>query len=336
MLKKRISGVERYAHEVVDRIAAPLSASLYKPERSELFYQHFWEQIVLPVKLKGRPLLFNPCNLAPVGYRRNVVVIHDVIPFLYPQFYSSIFSRYYKGVLPLLGRHAVHILTVSEFSRRQIVKYLGVNEKKVSVVYNGVSERFSPGARALEQSVRSRYNLDRPYLLYIGSLEPRKDVKTLLNAFAFAQRELKLTGHALVIVGNGHPNFSAPDYSRDNSRDVKFLGYVDDQDLPALYAAAELFVYPSLCEGFGLPVLEAMACGTPALAASGSSLEEIVRQKDLLFPPGNHKILAEKIVALLADCRLRKSLSQKCLEEALLFSWAETARNTVKILDGLA
>jgi glycosyltransferase involved in cell wall biosynthesis len=327
LLKKRISGVERYAQEVVKRMGDVLSLKLLTPEKRSTAYEHFWEQCLLPLSLKERPLLFNPCNLAPALYSRNVVVLHDIIPLIYPEFYSFGFRSYYRALLPLIAHKAVHIVTVSEFSKREMIRFLGIPEKKISVVYSGVSERFHP-----DQALPPKYCFERPYILYTGSLEPRKDVGTLVRAFMLAQQDGKLRDHCLVIAGNPHPNFSQLDFPLKSTKEIVFLGYVDDQDLPTLYANAELFVYPALYEGFGLPVLEAMASGTVPLVCDSSSLVEIVRTKDLRFAPGDHKMLAQRICELIADRSAHQQLRRECLQLARQFSWSETARNTAKIL----
>jgi glycosyltransferase involved in cell wall biosynthesis len=329
-LKKRISGVERYAQEVVNRIGDVLPIKLMTPEKRSTVYEHFWEQCLLPLSLKDRPLLFNPCNLAPAFYSRNIVVLHDIIPLIYPKFYSFGFRSYYRLLIPMIARKAVHILTVSAFSKKEIIRCLGIPEKKISVVYSGVSERFYPN-----QALPEKYRFDRPYILYTGSLEPRKDVGTLVRAFILAQQNGQLKDHCLVIAGNPHPNFSQLDFSLESTKDIVFLGYVDDEDLPALYANAELFVYPALYEGFGLPVLEAMASGTIPLVCDSSSLVEIVRTKDLRFPPGDYRMLAKRICELIADRSAHQQLRQECLQFARQFPWSETARNTVKILAGI-
>jgi glycosyltransferase involved in cell wall biosynthesis len=336
LLKTRISGVERYAREVVDRLAERIDICLYKPEYSSTAYQLFWEQVLLPAFLREKPVLFNPCNLAPVSYRRNVVVLHDVFPLMFPRFYSAGFRRYYGTLVPLLARQALHILTVSAFSKEQLVRYLNVPAERISVVYNGVSKRFSSLERSGADRLRRRYGLARPYILYTGSLEPRKDVGTLIRAFGWARRHCGLRDHCLVIAGNRHPNFAPAEGHFAADPEVHFLGYVDERDLPALYACAELFVYPSLCEGFGLPVLEAMASGTVALATDGSSLREILPVADLLFAPGDHKLLAEKMCNLIVNSRLREHYRGLCLEWAGRFTWEKTVRDTVRILEEFA
>ncbi len=330
LLKKRISGVERYAQEVIKRMGNTFPLKLFTPKKRSTAYEHFWEQCLLPLSLKDQPLLFNPCNLAPAFYHRNIVVLHDIIPLVYPEFYSFGFRSYYRFLLPLIARKAVHLLTDSEFSKREMIRLLGIPEKKISVVYLGVSERFHP-----DQALPGKYHFDRPYVLYTGSLEPRKDVGTLVRAFMHAQQTGKLRDHCLVIAGNPHPNFSQLDFSLESTKDIVFLGYVDDQDLPGLYANAELFVYPSLYEGFGLPVLEAMASGTVPLVSDSSSLVEIVRTKDLRFAPGDYKMLAQRICELIEDRSAKQQLRQDCLQFANQFPWSETARNTVKILAGI-
>ncbi len=298
-----------------------------------MLYGHFWEQIVLPSRLAAGDILYNPCNLAPLGYANNVLVLHDVIAMSHPQFYSRLFRQYYTTLIPKLVRRSRHVVTVSEFSKQQIIRYTGVDEDKVSAIYNGVSQVFSPTLRAQETTVRDKYDLKLPYVLYAGSLEPRKNVETLLKAFAYAQSTLGLEGYALVVAGNAHPNFAPANLPALPG--VKFLGYVPDPDLPALYANAELFIYPSLCEGFGLPALEAMASGVVTLVSAETAMTEVVQSEDLHFPALDHRTLAEKMYYFLnhpLSCEAYRQIGLVCARQ---FTWDKTAQNTVKILTGV-
>lgn len=337
--RQRISGVERYAHEVIPRLNLHVQTTIFTPTQKPAALGHLWEQVILPASLKGIPL-FNPCNLAPLSYNNNIVVLHDVIPLLYPQFYNRVFQSYYAWLVPRLARSAAHVLTVSEFSGEQIIKLTGIPQSKVSVVYNGVSEKFDPGLRSLLSPVWAKFGLAQPYVFYAGSLEPRKNVETLLRAFVFARQQMGLKGHSLVLAGSTHRNFSSVNFDGlvEQARqtgtdiDIRLLGYVDDNDLAQLYANASLFVYPSICEGFGLPVLEAMASGTPVLAADSSSLREIIQVEELLHPVYDYRALAEKMTELLRNEYLQRRYSEAGLKHIRQFSWDRTAQKTGKIL----
>ncbi|AGY58096.1 glycosyltransferase family 4 protein [Gloeobacter kilaueensis] len=332
LLRKRITGVERYAHELLARLPEYGPLRVERPRSAQSAYQHLWEQAILPARLARDTVLFNPCNLAPLAHPANVITLHDVVPLVYPQFYRPAFQLYYRTLIPLLARRALHILTVSEFSRRQILAGTGVDEKKVTVVPNGVSERFVPSLRSASSAIRTRYGIGAPYLLYVGSLEPRKNVATLLKAFSYAQRHLGLRGYELLIAGDRHRNFADVDVAPDQTAGIRLLGYVADADLPALYANADLFVYPSLCEGFGLPVLEAMACGVVALAAAGSSLIEVVGDAELCFDALDHRALAEKICFYLARPGLRQDCIARGLQRVEQFRWSRSAMLTARVL----
>ncbi|MBC8122040.1 MAG: glycosyltransferase family 4 protein [Gemmatimonadaceae bacterium] len=297
-----------------------------------------WEQVILPASLNGLPL-FNPCNLAPLSYNNNIVVLHDVIPLLYPQFYNRVFRTYYAWLVPRLARSATHVVTVSEFSGEQIMRLTGIPQSRVSVVYNGVSEKFDPGLRSLLSPVWAKFGLAQPYVFYAGSLEPRKNVETLLKAFVFARQQMGLKCYSLVLAGSTHRNFSSVNLSglieqarQQTGTDIRLLGYVGDNDLAQLYANASLFVYPSICEGFGLPVLEAMASGTPVLAADSSSLREIIQVEELLHPVYDYRALAEKMTELLRNEYLQRRYSEAGLKHIRQFSWDRTAQKTGKIL----
>ncbi|MBW4699183.1 MAG: glycosyltransferase family 4 protein [Aphanocapsa lilacina HA4352-LM1] len=330
--KARICGVERYGREVVARLPEYVPLNVRQPAHGALAYHHLWEQAILPSHLDKGTLLFNPCNLAPLCHPANVITLHDAIPLAYPQFYRPAFRLYYRALIPTLARRAVHVITVSEYSRRQITRFTGISEKKITVIPNGVSHRFHPALRSPGSELFARYRIVRPYILYTGSLEPRKNVVALLKAFAFAREHLGLEGYELLVAGSGHPIFAPAGLGASPWLDVRFLGYVDDADLPSLYANAELFVYPSLCEGFGLPPLEAMAAGVVALVSQGSALEEMTIEPELRFAAHDYRGLAEKICYILERPSLRLAYSRKGLERARQFSWQRTAERTAQVL----
>jgi glycosyltransferase involved in cell wall biosynthesis len=238
-------------------------------------------------------------------------------------------------MIGLAVRRARRIYTISEYSKREIVAHLGVPREKVAVVYPAVSaERFrlSPPANAVE-TTRKKFGIVRPYLFYTGNHEPRKNLPLLLEVFrglAAGER------FQLVIGGRLDPRRrtfydSAADLVA--SRDLVFTGELSEADLPLLYAGATAFVFPSAYEGFGLPPLEAMACGTPVVCANATSLPEVVGDAAVLVPPGDPYALREAISRVLASPGLRSELREQGIAQARRFSWDRAAREVIALYE---
>jgi len=202
------------------------------------------------------------------------------------------------------------------------------------VIYPGVGEAFCPPASGARlAAIRAKYHLQPDYILYVGTLQPRKNVARLLDAF-FRLRDAGQTSAQLVLVGQKgwlHQEITRK-LSRPNSG-VVLTGYVPDEELPTLYAGAMVFVLPSLFEGFGFPALEAMACGTPVIAANTSSLPEVVGDAALLVDPLNTEEMAQALLNALTDARLREQLREKGLRQAQRFRWADSARRVLTVLE---
>jgi glycosyltransferase involved in cell wall biosynthesis len=311
--------VERLAREMALRLPA------LRPDRYRVLSPppafahragHAWEQALLPALGMASPLIYSPANLAPVLYPRNAVVIHDAAALRHPEAYSRAYVAYQRRMLPLLARRAVLLITVSEFSRRELVEMLGVAPERVTVIPEGVGERFF--AAAPDPGVSERYRLDRPYALALGTLSERKNLG-VLEQVARAMRD---RGAELVLAG------SERGYLRGARVDVRRLGYVPDDDLPALYAGAVALVMPSRYEGFGLPCLEAMAAGTPVVAADRAALPETVGDAGLLADPDNPATFAAAVLDVLDDPPLRDTLVRSGRRRAARFPWSATAART--------
>jgi glycosyltransferase involved in cell wall biosynthesis len=269
---------------------------------------HAWEQGALPLLARNVDVLVNPANLAPVAFPRNVVVIHDAAALREPGWYSPLYARWQRTVLPLVARRALQVVTVSDFSRRELEELLGVD---AVVVPGGVDARFSPG---LPSPVAGRY------VLTVASRTARKN----LGALEVAATRLAGEGIELVAAGGDRPQFR----DASSSSSVRYLGHVDDAQLPGLYAGALAFVLPSLHEGFGLTALEAMACGTPVVAARAGALPETCGDAARYADPRDPEGIADAIEAAIGDERLREAGPRRAAQ----FTWERTVREMAIVL----
>jgi len=258
-----------------------------------------------------------------------VVTIHDCAFYDQPEGFSRKFATWYQFLVPKLARRIRRVITISQFSRDRLLEYCRVPDEKVVVIPQGVDQRFQLLPADVIQQTRDRLNLPERYVLFVGNLAPRKNLPRLLAAWdsisdAFPDTALVLAGAANRVFRDAGLPEPPPS--------VKSLGYVDDQDLPALYGGALCFAFPSLYEGFGLPVLEAMACGVPVLTSNVTSLPEVAGDAALLIDPYCIESLAAGLQKLLRDDQLRRELSLRGLERAQPFTWQRTAAATWQIL----
>jgi len=325
-VRAHVGGVERLAREMVRRLPA------LRPERYRVICPpaalahragHLWEQVVLPAQTADSRLLYSPANLAPVVSSRNVLVIHDVAALRHPEAYSRLYVNYQRAILPRLARRAQMLLTVSEFSRRELIDVLGAPADRVRVIPEGVDEQFAGGADPARAA--ARYGLTRPYVLVVATESERKN----LGLLAQAGRELAKQGIELVLAGAGRP------YLRGATASVRRLGYVAEEELPGLYAGARALAMPSLYEGFGLPCLEAMACGAPVVAAAAGALPETVGRAGRLVDPHDGPGFAEALVSVVGDQDVRTRLIAAGRERARRFTWGRTAELTDAAIDEL-
>jgi glycosyltransferase involved in cell wall biosynthesis len=289
------------------------------------------EQFLIPRAAKDCDLLHVPHFNVPLLHRGPLVVsIMDVIHLRSTKYRYKLSSLLYAWpMLKAAARKADHIITVSNYSKTQIMETLGTPASKISVIHCGVGAQFRQNVNEKESEAAAQaLGTDRPFLMYVGNLKPHKNVITLLRAFA-QLRQRKTFSHSLVIVGDD-PRWKrsvVEECVRLGIRDsVIFLPYVSLELLPRLYAAADLLVMPSTTEGFGLPVLEAMACGTPVVCSNAASLPEVAGDAALYFDPASHEELAERIELLLQSNSLRAALRSKGLQRAKQFTWDEFAR----------
>lgn len=295
--------------------------------------------LLLPVFAHRHHLdaIHDPNGIAPFigGQRRvkRICTLHDAFAYVYPKEHNLADNWRYRWHLPYALRCADAIVTVSQCSRSDLIKYLHLDPAKVIVTPEGIDQRFTPVTEERKlRTVKERYGVRSPFLLYVGALNARKNIVRLLEAFTMLR-----SNHpdlSLVLGGKRQWGISEIDQAwqrLDLDGKVTFTGYLDDSDLPALYSAAEAFVFPSLYEGFGLPPLEAMACGAPVVTSNVSSLPEIVGDAAILVDPLDVADLVRALDRVLLDEPLRQSLRTRGFERASQFSWDETARLTGEI-----
>lgn len=263
---------------------------------------------------------------------RSVFTLHDVIYRHYPETHMRLNRWFLTLMMPRFLRAADRIIAVSECTKRDALRLYDIDESKIHVIYEGVNPRFRPASPSAIAAARQRYHLPAHYLLVVGTIEPRKNLTMLLEAYTMLkerQPELKL----LIVGQKGwlYEGFFRRLRELGLEEEVIFPGFVPDEDLPAIYSAAELLAFPSLYEGFGLPVLEAMACGTPVVCSNTSSLPEVAGDAALLIPPQDVRAWVEALERVVRDASLRAALRRRGLEQAARFTWERAARRTLEI-----
>lgn len=297
----------------------------------------YWQQWGLPRRARAASadVLHVPGFDAPLLRPCPVVLtVHDLIGYLFPHNFPPVSRFYWSRWLPRTIRRADMVIVDSQHTRNDLIRLLGIPPEQIRVVYLGVDPSFHPlDDRAALEAAREKYRLPRDFILYVGTIEPRKGLDTLLLAYAALAGEI---AQDLAIVGKKgwytESLFRLVEAFGLNRR-VHFPGYVADEDLPAIYNLATLFVYPSRYEGFGLPPLEAMACGVPVVCSRAASLPEVVGDAAWTVLPDDPDALAAAMLRVLRDEQLRAALRYAGLQRTRLFSWEETARQTAKIYE---
>ncbi|MDM8519569.1 glycosyltransferase family 1 protein [Anaerolineales bacterium HSG6] len=323
--------------------------SLHGTRISRRWLERLWYRLRLPLYVEtwtGRLDLFHAPDfvLPPVLPKtRTIVTIHDLSYIRLPDLTMPGMSNYLNKWVPHSVKTADHVIVVSETTRQDLIELYQTPSEKITTLYHGVSPDFKPiEDKNSHDSVRNTYNINNnPFILSVGTIQPRKNYRRLIQAFAQTLTHLPkpLAEQLLLVIGGGKGWQYEPIYNEVSQlgleSQVRFIGFVADEDLPVLYSAATLFAYPALYEGFGLPALEAMACGTPVLAASKSALPEVVGEAGRLVDPYNVPNMAQAMVELLTDESQRQQLRQTGIKQAAKFSWAKMATNLVALYDRL-
>lgn len=302
-----------------------------------------WAQFRLPVEMIRHPqdAYFFPSSTMPLWYlpKKSVVTIHDVAFLFFPDCFSPALRYWLKHSTQRSIRAAAKIITVSEATRQDVLAYYNIAPEKVIAIHHGVHRRFQPLERDLVQAELRRYRLPEPYLLCIGTLQRRKNIPRLIQAFYLLKQKHHIP-HKLVLIGQQYRDLPEDEILGTIARlslqqDVIWTGYVPDHDMPALINGADVFALPSLYEGFGMPVLEAMACGVPVACSNTSSLPEVAGDAAMLFDPYSVDNMAERLHQLLTNRDLRLAYREKGLRRSQQFSWELCAQQTLEVLTSL-
>ncbi len=273
-----------------------------------------------------------PLLLAPI---KRVVTIHDAVPYVHKDSSTFLDQFIYHLWLPLALPKLDKILTVSHHTKNDLGKIFDIPMEKIAVIHLAASEHFRPLAEDEIKLALAHVGLSQPYILYLGSIEPRKNPIRLLEAYAELRRWS--TRWDLVVVGTHNFWKSSPVRKKTEKLNLKpyvhFIGNVSEADLPGIYNGADLFIYPSLYEGFGLPVLEAMACGTPVITSNTSSLPEVAGEAALFVDPYKVEEIVTAMRQILDDADLARDLRKRGLERVKEFTWAETVRQTISVYE---
>lgn len=288
------------------------------------------------VRSHGGPFVFHsPHYTLPMGLKnRSVVTIHDLIHLRFPQVFSLAQRAYARGMIGHAVKSARYVITDSEFTRQDILRSFKTSEDKVVAVPLGVSDRFRVLSDSQKEQFRIRNNLSRPYILFVGNPKPHKGIDVLLRSFAAIAP--KYPEYDLLFVGGKPPVDVLGGVDATGAAmgaRIRSVGHVSDDDLVGYYNCAEMLVLPSLYEGFGLPALEAMACGTCVIVSDAASLPEIVGDAALIFHSNDQTSLAERIKSLLNNTALRRTMIERGKEQARKFPWERTARETLTIYE---
>lgn len=336
-LTQKITGVQRYAIEMSKKLKE-FDDSIVFVSPSNIIHNdiaedldvlkigklkgHLWEQIELPLFLRrnGSPLLVSLANTAPVFYRNKIVTVHDLAFERHPEWFSKKFSILYKILIPRVCRNSCKLITDSEHSKTEILELYKIPNGKVEVVHVAPSKIFKP-------YIEKKDCADK-YILAVSSIDPRKNFRRLIEAFNL----LENTEYKLMVVGGSNNLFSNDSCDDLEVANVEFLGYVSDEELVELYRRAYMFVYPSLYEGFGLPPIEAMACGCPVITSDVASLPEVCGDACIYVDPFSSEDIAKAMQTLLLDESLRCQLINKGRARGSFFSWEKSARQLLNII----
>ena len=338
LLAAETTGLQRYLKELITRF--PRRFKTISPlHAGGVLTSHLWEQLVLPLKIKKGDYLFSPGNSGPISISRQIVTIHDVAPIDRPDWFDRPRAQWFQFMTPRLAGQAAHVITDSEYSKQRLLAHVPIDERRITVIPIGVDQFFSPQSHEQIERMRLAMNLPQgQYVLCVGTiLDKRKNILRLLEAWSKIENDIP-KDIWLILAGKHNDRDFRASLAQAGilpSR-VHLSGHAPDEWMPALYAGALAFAFPSLYEGFGLPPLEAMACGTPVLTSNLTSLPEVVGDAAYMVDPLDVGQIADGLVSLIEDNALRSQLIAKGFKRAALYNWDESARRTWALLEEFA
>lgn len=337
VLKNKKTGVEEYTLNIINSVSSYTNVNLLHDKKikhyifdkydEQLFnlpkypLSRFINSILFPQNPKTKiihcPTPTGPFWIKPKN-KKLVVTVHDITPLIFSKHHNFKRKIYYQVIVKKLLHQANKIISISETTKKDLIKFYKIPESKIKVIYHGVSIKHT------SKPIPKKYKIDSEYILYVGTVEPRKNLIRLIEAYNKIKPKEKL-----VIVGaSGWKN---KDIYKKQNKNIIFTGYIPDEDLNKFYSNAKIFIYPSLYEGFGLPILEAMACKTPVITSNTSSMPEVGGDAVIYVNPTNTNDIANKLKELLNNKPLQKQLSEKGYKRSKQFTWDKTAKETIEI-----
>jgi len=313
-----------------------IELKLYGTSRKKL---DLWDRFRFPpIEFLGfkADILHCPDYLIPPTLNKNIILtIHDLTFMRFPEFNFEWFIKKYTREVRNNALISKKIIADSKSTKKDIISFFKTDPRKVDVVYLAADGTFKTlSSDRIDKNILKKYKIDKKYILSVGTIEPRKNIITLIKAFNHLKQKKESFDYKLVIAGRTGWKSEDTYMERDKSpsrEDILFIGRVPDSDLVQIYNQAELFVYPSLFEGFGLPPLEAMSCGLPIIASKNSSLDEVIGDAGILIPAEDHKELQKQILYILENKEIKRKLKKKSVSKADQFSWIRTAGKTLDI-----
>lgn len=364
LIKDRLEGFGHYTHALMSRIVKmhPQDAfefyfdrpfaqeyiysdkvngkALFPPARHPLLF-YLWNQFALrrAIHTSQSDVFFSPDSFMPLGLKcPSVITVHDVAHQRYPEAISWAHRKYYEHFMPKFLQEADAVITVSDFSRQEILYYYDIPPEKITVVYNGIGEEYRPLSAEEQHAVRHQFTQGYPYFLFVGAIHPRKNVARLIEAFTQFRKE-SATHLKLLIAGRKSWDYADVDQAISSSPykdDIVFAGYIPVSTLARITASAHALCYISLYEGFGLPVAEAMACAVPVIVSKESAQSEVAGDAGFAIDPLSLESIVQGMIQITQDTQLRTQLVRAGAQRSLLFSWDVAAKQTYSILEGTA
>ncbi len=342
IIKNLIKNNSRYYFRLYSKTELDYVGGYPNVENKVMKFSKLWSQVRLSMEILLNPphVLFEPAHTIPIIHgRKTVVTLHDVGFRYFPELYTPLERIYHNWCMGFSIKHATKIIAISEATRDDLIKIYGADPKKITVIYHGYEKNKYYPLSAIERSPAWVEKM-KPYVYFIGRLEAKKNLKNLVKAFGLLKKDGRVK-HKLVLAGR--PGYMYEEIEEEiNSLDPKIrkdvieLGYVADDKVSSLMRGADIFAFPSKFEGFGMPLVEAMASGVPIVGSNTTSIPEITDKSALLSDPEDFLKLSENMKILITDKRKRQNLVNKGLKRAKDFNWTDAAHKTLEVLKKVA